>query len=268
MTRELQPSDYQHTRVLGFSVTHSLWSAFYAAIPNPANWELLWYSGGSVDVWADPNSHAWTSCDMAGAFLVPADPGGQGGLINGISDAQDPTVGTSAIDRVILNVSGLCTTAADPVLSTYNGGARPSLGLTPHDTTGFTSTDPNYKNGYVNVTEYWRLYTAAAIANIRAKYPNVRMILLQPNIGGAGGGSQTACTSADPNASQAGVVRCTYTAPYVYTACAALVRGNVRMGLIHYATACTDFADWAGHLNATPQITHGQAMAAYYASNL
>lgn len=267
MTRELQPSDYQHTRVLGFSVTRSIWDAFYAAIPNPSNWELVWYSGGSVDIWADPNSHAWTSRDLGGAFLNPAASGGTGGLINGISDSQDPTVGTGSIDRVILNVSGLCTTAADPVLAGYNGGARPSLGLTPYDTTGFTATDPTYKNGYVNVTEYWRLYTNAAIANIRSKYPNARMILLQPNIGGPSG-SQTSCTTADANASQAGVVRCTYTAPYVYTVCAALERANVRMGFVHYANNCTDFSDWAGHLDVTPQTTHGQAMASYYASNL
>jgi hypothetical protein len=53
MTAALQPSDFLRTRVLGFSVTHSIWAAFYAAIPNPSAWELLWYSGGSIDVWAD-----------------------------------------------------------------------------------------------------------------------------------------------------------------------------------------------------------------------
>jgi hypothetical protein len=105
--------------VLGFSVTRSIWDAFYAAIPNPSNWELLWYSGGSVDIWADPNSHAWTSrtLDNSG-FLVPSDPRWPGRADQRHQrHSQDPTVGTSAIDRVIINISGLAAGAADPVMS-------------------------------------------------------------------------------------------------------------------------------------------------------
>lgn len=265
MTRELQPSDYQHTRVLGFSVTRSIWSGFYAAIPNPSAWELLWYSGGSVDVWADPNSHAWTSRDMGGAFLVPSDPGGQGGLINGISDTQDPTVGTSAIDRVVLNVSGLAAQAADPVLGTYNGGARPSLGLTSHDTTGYPP------GGYSHVVSDWVAYIGATIANIRSKYPNCRMILLQPNIAGPSFGI---CTDPSNNNSDsiAFGIRCTDTTRYIRSAISALTKANVRGGFGAFASGCSDFADWAGHLVATgapsPQTLHGQQMAAYYQSNL
>jgi hypothetical protein len=262
MSRPLQPSDYQHTRVLGFSVTRSIWDAFYAAIPNPSAWELVWYSGGSIDVWADPNSHAWTSrtLDNSG-FLVPSDPGGQGGLINGISHSQDPTVGTSAIDRVIINISGLAAGAADPVMSGYNGGTRPDLGITG-STTGFP---PGGFNGTVAT---WKAYIDAAVANVRSKYPNVRMILLQPNIAGPSGGSQSACTTADSNAAGYGVVRSTYTSPYIRSAIAAATRANVRGGFGAFATDCTDFAEWAGHLNTTPQTTHGQAMAAYYAAHL
>lgn len=261
MSHDLQPSDYLHTRVLGFSVTRSIWDAFYAAIPNPANWELLWYSGGSVDIWADPNSHAWTSrtLDNSG-FLVPSDPGGQGGLINGISDSQDPTVGTGAIDRVILNVSGLAAQSADPVMGGYNGGARPDLGITG-STTGFPP------GGYHHVVATWKAYIDAAVANVRAKYANVRMILLQPNIAGP---SFSVCADASNNNADsiAFGIRCTDTTRYIRSAIAAATRANVRGGFGGFASACSDFADWAGHLNTTPQTTHGQAMAAYYAVNV
>lgn len=263
MTRALIPTDYSHTRVIGFSVTRSIWDEFRAAISNPSAWELLWYSGGAVDIWADPNSPAWTA---NGGTLNPAESGGTGGMVNGISHATDPTVGTSTIDRVILNVSGLTTTAADPVVAGYNGGTRPDLGLTAYDTTGFTSTDPNYAYGYVNVTEYWRLYINAAVANIRSKYPNVRMILLQPNIDGVSGGY---CADSSTESTTFDVVRSTYTSKYIRSAIAALTRGNVRGGWAGYVANCTDFADWGGHLNTgSPQTTLGQAMAAYYEANL
>lgn len=261
MTRALVSTDYQHTRVLGFSVTLSMWSSFYAAISNPSAWELLWYSGGSIDIWADPNSHAWTSrtLDNSG-FLTPTDPGGQGGLINGISDSQDPTVGTSLIDRVIINISGLAAQAADPVLAGYNGGTRPDLSITG-STTGFPP------GGYSSNTAIWKAYIDATIANVRSKYPNVKMILLQPNIAGPSG-----AICSDPSNNNADSIafglRCTYTTQYIRSAIAASTRGNVRGGFGAFASACADFSDWAGHLNTTPQTTHGQAMAAYYESHL
>jgi hypothetical protein len=133
--------------------------------------------------------------------------------------------------------------------------------------------------GYSDSVSEWKGYIDSAIANIRTKYPNVRMILLQPNIAGPSGGSQSTCTTSDANSSPAGspraedgrtfgVVRSTYTSPYIRSAIAAATRGNVRGGFGAFATDCTDFADWAGHLNTTPQTTHGQAMAAYYAAHL
>lgn len=264
MPRDLQPTDYQHTRFLGFSVTRSFWDAFYAALPgvglSQAAFELVWYSGGSIDVWADPNSHCWTSRDLGGAFLNPASSGGQGGLINGISDAQDPTVGVSAIDRVILNVSGLAAQGADPVLAGYNGGTRPDLGITG-STTGFPPA------GYNSTVSVWLAYLQAAIANIRSKYTNVRMIILQPNV--AGPSFATCPDTSNNNAdSIAHGIRCTYTQPYVQSAIMAVTKANVRGGLLSTASACSDFADWAGHLTSTPQTTIGQAVAAYYAAHL
>lgn len=261
MTRSLLPTDYLHTRVLGFSVTRSMWDAFYAAIPNPSNWELLWYSGGSIDIWADPNSPAWTANGSTESDnLVPADPGGTGGLINGISHAHNPTVGTSLIDRVIINVSGLAAQAADPTVAGYNGGTRPDLSITG-STTGFPPA------GYSSNVAIWKAYIDAAVANARSKYPNVRMVLLQPNIAGPSGAICSDGTSNNADSIAFGI-RCTYTTRYIRSAIAASTRGNVRGGFGAFASACADFTDWSGHIGTTPQTTVGQAMATYYASNL
>jgi hypothetical protein len=254
MPRDLQPTDYQRTRVIGFSVTFEIWSAFYAAIPNPSAWELLWYSGGSLDLYADANNPGWTANNNS------LNPSSQGGLINGVGGDTDPRAGTSSVDRVILNVSGLAAQPADPTVPGYNGGVRPDLGVSG-STTGYPP------GGYNGSTAIWKGYLDLAIANIRSKYPNARMILLQPNIGGPNL-SQTTCTTADSSATGFGVVRCTYTSPFIRSAIAAVTRGNVRGGYGALVGDCTDFSDWAGHLHTTPQTTHGQAMATYYASHV
>lgn len=274
VTRALVPTDYQHTRFLGFSVTRSWWDAFYAYLPtvglSQSAFELLWYSGGSVDVWADPNSPAWTANGSTTSDnLVPADPGGQGGLINGISHAHNPTVGTSSIDRVIANVSGIQVGAGDPTVVGYNGGTRPDLGLTAYDQTG------NPPGGYMGITEVWKAYINALVVNIRAKYPNVKMILLQPNLGGPGGAptlisNLSAAGHPDSNdttfSAGYGVVRCTYTEPRISSVIASVTRANVRPGYRGLASSDADFRDWAGHLVDGMGI--GQAAATHYASNL
>lgn len=242
------PSDYARTRVIGFSVTHSFWPAFYAAIPNPSAWELLWYSGGSVDLWADPNMPGWT-------YNGP-DFANTGGLINPTDGQTNPSTGAAAVDRVVLNISGLAAGSTNPI----TGSARPDLSITG-STTGFPPA------GYTNVVATWVAYIQAAIANIRSKYPNVRMIVLQPAVAGPG---FAACSDGSANNSDsiAHGIRCTYTEPYIQSAIMAVSRANVRGGYIAQASACGDFADWAGHLNTTPQTTIGQAVAAYYAANL
>jgi hypothetical protein len=266
VSRALQPTDFKHWRFLTFSVGRSMWDACYAYWPtvgiDAATRECLWYSGASIDIIADPNSHFWTSRDMGGGFLVPSDPGGTGGLINGISDSQDPTIGTNLIDCVVLNVSGMAAQGADPVLSGYNGGTRPNLGITSHDTTGYPSF------GYCFSVGDWKAYTAAAIANIRSKYPNVRLIYLQPNLGGPGRAvcPDNGSLSGTNAESQANGIRCTFSSPKVISALATLCTGNVRMGWLGQAGACADFSDWAGHLNTTPRTTLGQAMATHYAN--
>src|ERR1700730_4135136 len=48
------------TEIIGFSQTEGWYDGgFSASVPNPGNWQLRWYSGGSVDFWADPNFAGW-----------------------------------------------------------------------------------------------------------------------------------------------------------------------------------------------------------------
>ncbi len=255
MTRQLQPTDYLRTRVLGISVTFEAWPAFYAAISNPSAWELLWYSGGSLDCWADTNSPAWTA---NGNSLNTAT---QGGLINGVGGDTNPVTNASAVDRVILNVSGLAFQAADPTVPGYNGGTRPDLSISG-STTGYPP------GGYNGTMTIWKAYLDLAIANIRSKYPNAKMILLQPNVGGPSNGSQSACTTADSFAAGYGVVRSAYTSPYIRSAIAAATRANVRGGFGYFVIDCSDWTDWAGHLSTAAQTAYGQAMATYYDAHL
>lgn len=241
------PLSYSRTRVLGFSVPNGEWADFYATIANPSAWELLWYSGGAVDCWADPNSDAWLGSH-----------GASGALLNGVGGATDPTVSPGSVDRVVLVVSGLSIGPTDPV----TGGTRPDLSITG-STTGFPP------GGYSIDVPTWRAYIAAAIANVRSKYPNVKMILLQPNLGGPSGGGQCLAASTidgDPSSFSvpSGIVRCCFTNPYIVTACCSLVRANVRMGLIDYVSACSGIRDWAGHLVSSEYTARGIAWANYY----
>src|SRR5258708_30441836 len=55
------------TEVIGFSQTDQWYEGgFIQSVANPGNWQLRWYSGGSVDLWADPNSAAWSSSSRVG----------------------------------------------------------------------------------------------------------------------------------------------------------------------------------------------------------
>lgn len=234
MTRELRPTDYQRTRMIGFSVTHSWWDEFYASISNPSAWELRWYSGGSVDEWANSNSPAWT---------YSGDPVNTGGLINPVGGSDNE----AAVDRVIFNVSGL-TPALHP------------------------------DGGYSSNTAEWKFYIGFTLTNIRDRHPNVRMILLQPNIAGPAFGTCPTNGTLDTGGPHGDyptgwsapyqVIRCTYTQPYIASACASLSRGNVRMGYAPAAPACADFRDWAGHLQTSAESAYGVACAAYYDAHL
>ena len=88
-------TQFSCSEVIGFSETQQWYmgtgtvgasnnGGFIGSIPNPSNWQLRWYSGGSVDLWADPNFAGW----------------GSGSLVTNCSQ------NSASPDRVVMNVSG------------------------------------------------------------------------------------------------------------------------------------------------------------------
>jgi hypothetical protein len=52
-TVNAQQAPFVCTEVIGFSVTESWYNGgFIGSTPNPGNWQLRWFSGGSIDQWA------------------------------------------------------------------------------------------------------------------------------------------------------------------------------------------------------------------------
>src|SRR5438445_13676726 len=48
-----QQAAYTCTEVIGFSETDQWYEGgFISNVPNPGNWQLRWFSGGSIDQWA------------------------------------------------------------------------------------------------------------------------------------------------------------------------------------------------------------------------
>src|SRR5258708_6719079 len=73
------------TEFIGFSETEQYYvTGFINSVPNPGAWQLRWFSGGSVDLWADRGYGGW-----GGSALVT-------------HCAQS----SSSPDRVVMNVSG------------------------------------------------------------------------------------------------------------------------------------------------------------------
>lgn len=273
MTRSRIISDYQMTEIIGFSVTHDLIvNGFAGRINNPSQYRLRWYSGGSVDLYADPNSPGWTA--NGGSLNAST----QGGLFDMSLNVLDSTSSAlrNQVDRVIFNVSGLCFQAADPTVPGYNGGVRPNLGLTSHDTTGYPP------GGYNATVADWIAYISAVVTNIKSRYPNALTIILQPNIRGASGVALATQTSNPANpgyddqtapaggawSAGFGVVRAHYNAPHVANAIARVSSANVHGGWLGSNTNNSNVTDWAGHLTTGEYTTLGQAMADYYNVNL
>lgn len=77
---------YVCTEFVGFSVTDSWYPSFIASVPNPGQYQLRWWSGGSIDQWAQGSAFSgWT--DPANLVTHCA------------ANSGSP-------DRIILNVSG------------------------------------------------------------------------------------------------------------------------------------------------------------------
>jgi hypothetical protein len=150
-----------------------------------------------------------------------------GGSIDHWVDPADPawdatvvspcTVGRDAPDRVVMNVSG----------------------------------------DYSADVQSWISRTSAVLANIRARYPTVRQIVLQPVVGGPGGAQ---CIDPLTNT----VVRASFNAPYITQALLTLVGGDVGMGPQPEVRTCADYVDNIGHLQNSAFGAIASAIAAYY----
>src|SRR5207248_3582644 len=104
---------------------------------------------------------------------------------------------------------------------------------------------------------WWVQEINLVIANIRAKYPNERQIILQPVVGGPG---ESLCTF------QGTTVRASYNNPYIDQAIARVVGAEVVSGIDPEASSCGDYADWLGHLTEQAKGPMGVMIGQYYAN--
>ena len=73
------------TEFIGFSETEQFYvTGFIHSVPNPGGYQLRWFSGGSVDLWADRGYGGW----------------GSSALVTHCAS------GSGSPDRVVMNVSG------------------------------------------------------------------------------------------------------------------------------------------------------------------
>jgi len=101
----------------------------------------------------------------------------------------------------------------------------------------------------------WAYYIRGTIANIRSKYPNVRLIMLQPEIGGPNNGL---CTY------QGAVVKASSNHPYIDQAIAQVVGGDVIAGDSPEVRTCDDYVDNVGHLQPSAKGPIGTNIGNFY----
>ncbi len=114
----------------------------------------------------------------------------------------------------------------------------------------------NISDDFHSDTSYWVTETTAAMNNLRRKYPSVRQIILQPVVGGPGGGQ---CTF------NGSVVRASFNFPYINQAIAQMANGSsVVAGDAPTVRTCADYADNIGHLTDDAKGPIGDQIAAFY----
>lgn len=101
----------------------------------------------------------------------------------------------------------------------------------------------------------WASSMQAAMANIRAKYPSVSTIALQPVVGGPGYGL---CSF------NGTTVRASFNAPYIAQAVDSLVGPGVTAGAKPTVNSCSDYADDIGHLQNSAFDSVAQQIAGFY----
>jgi len=97
-----------------------------------------------------------------------------------------------------------------------------------------------------------------AISTVRARYPSVRQIALQPIVGGL---SHNTCPW---SGAEQGVVRATYNHPIIHQAAMRVVGADVIFGADPSVRTCADYADSIGHLMSGSQGPIGQSIGSFY----
>jgi hypothetical protein len=112
-------------------------------------------------------------------------------------------------------------------------------------------------NDYQTDVGWWTDQISTAVATIRRKYPGVRQIVLEPVVGGAGGGQ---CQF------NGKVVRASFNHPYINQAIANVADADVVVGAAPRVRTCGDYADDIGHLAGDAPVAVGRSIAEFYAS--
>jgi hypothetical protein len=105
--------------------------------------------------------------------------------------------------------------------------------------------------------DMWAEDIAAAIATLRLKLPDVRLIVLQPVVGGPNDG---------PCEHGGEVVRASSNHPVIDQAIAQVTGGDIVAGASPEVFSCSDYADSKGHLVADARGPIGAAIGAFYGS--
>ena len=180
-----------------------------------------WFSGLESVVPSGSYQLLWNG---GGAMRLWADPN-YSGWSNSI---QSPcTSSSSAPDRIVLDIT--------------NDG---------YLTSGATGGDP---------VGHMENIIRNAISTVRARYPSVEQIVLQPIVGGP---SHNTCPW---SGAEQGVVRATYNHPIIHQAAMRAVGGDVVFGPDNAVRTCTDYADSIGHLTSGSQGPIGQSMGSFFA---
>jgi hypothetical protein len=110
-------------------------------------------------------------------------------------------------------------------------------------------------NDYQADVNWWIGQINTAVQTIHAKFPSVRQIVLQPVVGGPGGGQ---CRFGG------NIVRASYNHPVVDQAIASVAGDDVVVGADPTVRTCADYADDIGHLTPDAQVAIGTSILNFY----
>jgi len=129
-----QTTDYTCTRIIGYSETQNWFDVFMTNVKDPAQWELVWVSGGAARYWADPNYVGWTTAPTSPCSQNADAPDRVVMDITRDEYQTDPAVFQTDIQNVIATIRQKLPSAQTIVLEPAVGG--PASGWCPQSATG------------------------------------------------------------------------------------------------------------------------------------